>query len=453
MALRLAVASIAACLVAAAAGGVIAWDPALGVGVVVGAAYAAIAASSARLAFLIWIPSFFLPFYAVGNLWLKAGFVLVGVAVIGGIATDRSAMKQLLQRYGPLFLAVTGFVGWLGLSIVWAGQSGQALSEWLRVLLAVSVLLITVLVVHDPRGVRLAVGAFVLAGACSALVGLSGLSTAPANPDALAAVESAGRISAGTGDPNVLAAALVATAALALGLMPGSRGATRTALLGVALLSAAGVAATQSRGGFVAAGAAICMALVLYRHEIGRVLPIVLVALCGVAVYFVATPSALDRVTDYGDAGDGRSELWTVGWRAFGDHPVSGIGLNQFRIESSEYVLEPGSLKFVRLIAERPVVVHNVYLQFLVEAGVVGLALYLLVVWSCIGRLASAARRLAVLGAMDDADMARSLLVAITAMLVAGLFLSTGIDYKIWLLFGLAAVLGTQAPRISDGSQ
>ncbi len=250
----------------------------------------------------------------------------------------------------------------------------------------------------------------------------------------------------------MLAAALIATVVLALGLTPGSRGAVRAALLGAAVVSAAGVAATQSRGGIVAAAAAICVGAFLYRRQLGRVLPIVAIALAGIAIYFVVAPSAFDRVTNFGDAGDGRSELWTVAWRAFEDHPVTGIGLNQFRIESSEYVLEPGNLKFVRLIAERPVVVHNTYLQFLVETGIVGLALYLLVVWRCLSRLGFAARRLTALGATDDADLARSLFVEIAAMLAAAFFLSTGIDYKIWLLFGLAAVVGIQSLDPRDES-
>ena len=34
--------------------------------------------------------------------------------------------------------------------------------------------------------------------------------------------------------------------------------------------------------------------------------------------------------------------------RSFRDHPIQGIGLNQFRTESSRYVLEPGTLRYVR---------------------------------------------------------------------------------------------------------
>ena len=240
----------------------------------------------------------------------------------------------------------------------------------------------------------------------------------------------------------MLAAALVATVALALGLISGSRGSARAALIAAALVSAAGVAATQSRGGLIAAAAAIGVGVFLYRGEIGRVLPIVVIGICAVGLYFAVAPSAFERITDFDDAGDGRSELWTVAWRAFGDHPVNGIGLNQFRVESSEYVLEPGSLKFVHLISERPVVVHNTYLQFLVETGIVGLFLYLLVIWRCLRRFSIVTRRLAQAGVRRDVDLMRSLFVAIVAMMTAGVFLSTGIDYKIWLLLGLAAALG-----------
>ena len=174
--------ALAACLLAAMAGGLIGRDPVLGLGAVIGLAYAAVAASSAQRAFLIWIPSFFVPFYAFGNLWLKAGFALVGVAALGAALAHRGGLKHLLQRYSSTLTALVGFAAWLGLSAVWAAQSSQAVSEWMNTLLAISVLLVTVLVVRDVRGARLALTTFVIAGAVSAVLGLVGLSTPPPTP-------------------------------------------------------------------------------------------------------------------------------------------------------------------------------------------------------------------------------------------------------------------------------
>ena len=115
--------------------------------------------------------------------------------------------------------------------------------------------------------------------------------------------------------------------------------------------------------------------------------------------------------------------------------------MNQFRQESSRYVLEPGTLRYVRLISERPVVVHNTYLQYLVETGLVGTAAFGLFLIVCTRRRPLAARRFEARGRMADAYLARGVFVATLATLAAGLFFSAGVDYKTWLLLALGPVL------------
>ena len=53
----------------------------------------------------------------------------------------------------------------------------------------------------------------------------------------------------------------------------------------------------------------------------------------------------------------------------FAAHPLQGVGLQNFIPQAPDYVLHPGALQFIHLIIERPVVVHNIYLQFLAETG------------------------------------------------------------------------------------
>ena len=95
------------------------------------------------------------------------------------------------------------------------------------------------------------------------------------------------------------------------------------------------------------------------------------------AVWFAASPSAWQRVTSFNDGGNGRTELWHVAWEITKDHPVNGVGLNNYTIQAPLYVRKPGALRSVALIADKPHVVHNTYLQMLAEAGVIGLVLML----------------------------------------------------------------------------
>jgi len=63
-----------------------------------------------------------------------------------------------------------------------------------------------------------------------------------------------------------------------------------------------------------------------------------------------------------------RMELWKMGFRMFRDHPVSGVGPGN--IKSSFKTYHPGPLG----IQETWSSVHNLYLQQLVERGILGLA-------------------------------------------------------------------------------
>ena len=66
-------------------------------------------------------------------------------------------------------------------------------------------------------------------------------------------------------------------------------------------------------------------------------------AIAAAAAFFLASPSALHRVTSFNAGGNGPAELWTVGWRMTDDHPVLGGGLAAFQMEAKNYVREPAA--------------------------------------------------------------------------------------------------------------
>jgi O-antigen ligase len=234
----------------------------------------------------------------------------------------------------------------------------------------------------------------------------------------------------------------VPSLAIAAGLAAGVRSALGRLGLAVAcVVLVMGLGATESRGGLIAAVVATFVAVVIAKR--GRVLVVAFIAIViGLAaIWFASTPDAWKRVTHTADKGNGRSSLWTVGGRIFSDHPITGVGLDNYRVYAPRYVSGPGQLNFVNFIAERPHVVHNVYLQMLVEVGIIGLVLWLIVVLNSLAGAIRAARLFERRGDYESAALSRAVFVGLIAALVASVFISNGSGFQIWVLLALGPML------------
>jgi O-antigen ligase len=287
----------------------------------------------------------------------------------------------------------------------------------------------------------------VIGALVSALIGLLGASLTT-SADALSlAAEDRRRLGSFLDDPNYLAAGLVAAAVVATGLLRGRRPLANIALIvGMAVLTVS-AAATESRGALIAAGVAAIAALLFYSGRRAQVLVLLAALTAVVAMWFSVNPNAWQRISEFDSSGTGRTALWKVAWRITEDHPVNGVGLDNFVEEAPKYTREPGQLEVVRNIAERPHVTHNVYLQFLAELGFVGLMLFLALLIGCM-RAAWLAGR--VFDAKQDgamAALARGCLVALIAFAAASFFISDGNDVRLWLLMSLGPIMYGVAAR------
>jgi O-antigen ligase len=335
---------------------------------------------------------------------------------------------------------------WLALSLAWAEDVGEAAVELSRWGLCGVVVLVLLTSLRSRRDIRLVIGGFVLGIVLSVAVGLvhDGLGGGPPG-ETLTSTE--GRLKGGLGDPNVLAAAIVPAIALAAGLLVVVRGRVRVILLACIGVLVLGLGATQSRGGALAAVVALVVALLVMRNHRKPVLIAAIgIAAVGVA-YFSAYPQGWDRMTK-SDGGNGRSELWEVAWRITSDHPVAGVGLHNFTVHSPRYVREPGALKNVKLIAERPHAVHNTYLELLTETGVVGLTLLLLAAAASLLAGLKAAQQFEARGDIASGALARAAVVAASAALAAAFFVTIGSRMGLWFILALGPVLlGLAAPQ------
>ena len=127
--------------------------------------------------------------------------------------------------------------------------------------------------------------------------------------------------------------------------------------------------------------------------------------------------------------------------RIASDHPIEGVGVSGFTHEAKSYVLQPGELKSVDKLAERPAVTHNVYLQQLAETGVVGLLALLAVCAACLAASQIAAGRFRAGGDRAMAALASATTVAMVGLLAASAFISNGTDMRLWIALALGPAL------------
>jgi O-antigen ligase len=432
----IAVGGLAAAVIAGAA---LVLDVRLGLAFVAACAFLPLVLLSLPLALAIWIPVAWNEYSHVPGKAPLAGALLLLVAWIGTrrargavVASDRSVR---IARIALVLLLV-----WLTLSVGWASDRADAWAEVVAWYLAAGVFLLVTTIATTPARLRLIALAFVVGALASIVIGLtgSGLSTT-ANAIDLA---TRARFSGGAGDPNYLAAGLIAAIALAAGLLPSARDPLAKLALVAAVLALAGaMAATESRGGLIAALFAAAAALVLARERRAETAAFGIFAIAAVTIFLLLSPASWTRITTFDAGGTGRTELWRVALRMASDHPIQGVGIRGFEHEAKAYVLQPGSLTFVKKIAEQPSVAHNVYLQQLAETGIVGLLLLLVVCAACLTASQVAAARFHAGGDRAMTTLARATTVAIIGLLAASTFISNGPDKRLWIALALGPAL------------
>jgi O-antigen ligase len=420
-------------------------DLPLGLAFVAACAFLPLVLLSLPLALAAWIPVAWNEYSHVPGKAPLAGALLLLVAWIGTrrargavVASDRSVR---IARVAFVLLLV-----WLTLSIGWASDRADAWAEVAGWYLAAGAFLLVTTIATTPARVRLVALAFVVGALASILIGLtgSGLSTTASAID----LATRARFSGGAGDPNYLAAGLIAAIALAAGLLPSARDPlAKLALVAAVLALAGGMAATESRGGLIAALVAAAAALVLARERRAETAAFGIFAIAAVTIFLLLSPASWQRITTFDAGGTGRTELWRVALRMASDHPIEGVGIRGFEHESKAYVLRPGSLTFVRKIAEEPSVAHNLYLQQLAETGIVGLLLLLVVCGACLSASWVAAARFHASGDRAMTTLARATTVAMIGLLAASTFISNGPDKRLWIVLALGpALLATAGP-------
>ncbi len=438
----LAMLPVAVALTAILVGGLVGRAPLQVLGAVMGLVLVALLLSDVTVGVVAFV--LIQPLAAAGIVGAGESFV---TKVLGGILfvtwlmslrypAARKRYRSLVADQPVLVAALVAFMGWAATSLLWSLDDALALDALLRWGLSFLLMAIVFTAARNRRSAVLICGAFALSAGISTVVG------------AAMGMEFEGRLTGTLPDPNEFAAFLVPALLIAGAFAVTAAGALRRmAFAGVAAACGVGILLSGSRGGIIAALAALAAWTIFGgRWRLKVLATAAVVALVAVAyLNAYADPATRERVMQVteqeqltADGGTGRTDIWEVGLRAFDDNPVRGAGIGNYTEATPRYLDQPGLVRRTDYFLETPKVAHNTYLHVLVEVGVVGMTLLGIVLLLVVASAVRAARAFRRHGDGQMELLSRSLFAGLVGMLAAAFFISGQYQRALWILAGLA---------------
>jgi hypothetical protein len=334
----------------------------------------------------------------------------------------------------PLVLAL---VGWCVVMVplsYWPGGSVSTLLDLYFKSVAVFILLAGVV---NTRA-RLRIIAWTLA-ACAvpiALVALQHFATGQFLPNAPGRIVGYGTAGL-AGNPNDLALLLNLTLPFISVLIATSRSAlARLIATGILIAATGAVIVTFSRGGFIT----LSVVAILYAWRLvrrGKGLAIAGLAAIVLVVVFGAPAGYGDRLGTISSVDSDPTGSAQARWRDIVvasefaiAHPILGAGPGQDILALNE------------MRGNAWVPVHNMYLNYAVDLGVIGLGLFLAIFWSVLSGVIRVERALAARGFDDDLSrFACAARVSLIALAVAGFFYPIPYQAFFYYIAGLAIAI------------
>ncbi len=358
----------------------------------------------------------------MGTVGRVVGLVAFGVLLLAALAGEKLRAPSLPHLLMSLFIL------WGAISYFWSmspSSTLERLSSWIQML--VSVFLIWVLAPRRDQVLRILqaylLGTVVSAGATVHSY-VSGQSLYY------------GRYAGANFDPNDLGLLFALSIPMSLYLAGVEWQGWRVLLYRLhLLLILSAIALTGSRGALLASLAAL-----LFIPLASRRLPArhkaagLLIGMLAIAAAGILAPDTVwKRLSGIGvemrhGSWSSRLMVWRGGWELFHGHPFLGVGAGSFHVG-------------VQRTLQLPYVAHNTFLSVLVETGVVGLMLFLLILLSL------------VLAALPLPPLERGLPLALLLTWAVGVSALTWENRKpTWFLFGLLAAWAAQSGLLSrDG--
>lgn len=196
---------------------------------------------------------------------------------------------------------------------------------------------------------------------------------------------------------------------------------------------AAAVVSSVSVGGIAGVVAGILLVLFINKkYKIAGVLVLILAISIGITISYLKLPDVL--LTKKNVSADVRLVLWTGTWRMITAHPIWGVGLGGF-VEQYETYKEPTHTE----IALYP---HQVFLNFWVETGILGLIGFAAVISGALGLIKK----------YSDGVLSVALAGFLMALLIHGLvdvpYLKNDLAVVFWMIMVLLPIIPRPGAKI-----
>jgi O-antigen ligase len=208
---------------------------------------------------------------------------------------------------------------------------------------------------------------------------------------------------------------------------------------------------TRSRGGFVGLVAMLSYGWIRSKKKIlmGFVLSMLVIfaVLVAPSTYDERIQSIVEEGTQRGTAAD-RIYIWNIGWDMFLDNPILGVGQGNFPYEFRKYEVEAGFSEGLYGRSRAGRAAHSIYFTLLPELGLVGVSIFLLILYNNFKDLKYirnifAKRKDFVIDveALRFYNYGLAIDCSMVAVLVSGIFISALYYPHIWVLTAMAISL------------
>lgn len=387
------------------------------------------------LLFYIWV-SYFRPEQWLWNDWVSGlnPSYSIGIYLLAAVLLWRKSLRFDRRFIVPfLFVSVSAISSWQS---PYSDQSWPFLIEFVKV--ALIGYLIPVLV-DDSKKLRLLAGTMVFGlGLEGSKQGWGNLLFTPGSPNYNPIPF--------LGDNNGVALGMLMLLTLIVALVqtsprPWERRMLQVGAIGVAVRAIV----TYSRGAFLAAGALALFYLIYSERRLRSALGIVAICLIVIPVLPGQFWDRMNTITASEEARDestaGRLHFWQVALRMAEANPVIGVGFNAFKYAYATYDPSEGGFGEDKAV-------HSSWFGALAELGIVGFALYVLMLAQTV-ILCHRAIRLT--GNSTEGShiraFARALEGCVVVAIVGGTFLHIQYSEMLWHLFGLGIAVDSVAQR------